>query len=63
MTAKRTVLRRVFLACVLIFDLYVGHTVFYSPLDDWQWSMDMGIEWWLSGMLNGRYVGNLVAVC
>lgn len=61
-TAKRTVLRRVFLACVLIFDLYVGHTVFYSPLDDWQWSMDMGIEWWLSGMLNGRYVGNLVAV-
>lgn len=61
-TTRQTVLRRVLLACILIFDLYVGHTVFYSPLDDWQWSMDMGIQWWLTGMLNGRYVGNLVAV-
>lgn len=62
MTAKQTVLRRVFLVCMLLFDLYVAHAVFYSPLDDWQWSMDMGIQWWLTGMLNGRYVGNLVAV-
>ena len=60
--SKQTALRRVILAAVLLFDLYVARAVFYSPLDDWQWSMDMGIEWWLSGMLNGRYVGNLVAV-
>lgn len=60
--SKQTALRRTVLAGVLLFDLYIAWTVFYSPLDDWQWSMDMGIQWWLSGMLNGRYMGNLFAV-
>lgn len=62
MSAKQSALRRAVLAVVLLFDLYIAWTVFYSPLDDWQWSMDMGIQWWLSGMLNGRYMGNLFAV-
>ena len=47
---------------MLLFDLYVAGTVFYSPLDDWQWSMDTGIWWLETGVLNGRYMGNLFAV-
>lgn len=62
MTAKQTALRRAVLAGMLLFDLYIAWTVFYSPLDDWQWSMDVGIWWLVTGVLNGRYMGNLFAV-
>ena len=62
MTAKQTALRRAVLAGMLLFDLYIAWTVFYSPLDDWQWSMDVGLWWLVTGVLNGRYMGNLFAV-
>ena len=62
MTTRQTALRRTVFAGILLFDLYVAGTVFYSPLDDWQWSMDIGIWWLKTGVLNGRYMGNLFAV-
>ena len=60
--SKQTALRRAVLAGMLLFDLYIAWTVFYSPLDDWQWSMDTGLWWLVTGVLNGRYMGNLFAV-
>lgn len=60
--SKQTALRRAVLAGMLLFDLYIAWTVFYSPLDDWQWSMDVGLWWLTTGVLNGRYMGNLFAV-
>lgn len=60
--SKQTALRRAVLAGMLLFDLYIAWTVFYSPLDDWQWSMDVGLWWLVTGVLNGRYMGNLFAV-
>ena len=62
MTAKQTALRRAVLAGALLVHLYLAWTVFYSPLDDWQWSMDVGLWWLTTGVLNGRYMGNLFAV-
>ena len=59
---KQAILRRAVLAGVLAFHLYAAWAVFYSPLDDWQWSMDTGIWWLVTGVLNGRYAGNLFAV-
>ena len=59
---KQAVLRRTVLAGALLFHLYIAWTVFYSPLDDWQWSMDVGLWWLVTGVLNGRYMGNLFAV-
>ena len=58
----RTV-RRAVLAAVLLWCLFVGWTVFYSPIDDWRWSLDeIGLRWWLEGVYNNRYVGNFFAV-
>lgn len=58
----RTV-RRAVLAAVLLWCLFVGWTVFYSPIDDWRWSLDeIGLRWWLEGIYNNRYVGNFFAV-
>ena len=62
MTTRQTALRRTVFAGMLLFDLYIAGTVFYSPIDDWQWSMDTGIWWLETGVLNGRYMGNLFAV-
>ena len=58
----RTV-RRLVLAAVLLWCLFIGWTVFYSPIDDWRWSLDqLGLRWWLEGTYNNRYAGNFFAV-
>lgn len=56
-------MRRAVLAAVLAFYLFVAWTVFYSPIDDWRWSLDeIGLRWWLEGIYNNRYAGNFFAV-
>ena len=51
------------LAAALIFCLFLAWAVPYSPIDDMQWGLDEpGLRWWLTGALNGRYVGNFFAV-
>lgn len=50
------------LLAALAFSLYLAASVPYSATDDWQWGMEEGIRWWLSGSLNGRYGGNFFAV-
>lgn len=50
------------LLATLAFSLYLAASVPYSATDDWQWGMEEGIRWWLSGSLNGRYGGNFFAV-
>lgn len=57
--------RRLTLAVLLIvfaFWFMTGLTAHYSLTDDRQWGIDIGIYWWLSGVLNSRYVGNFFAV-
>lgn len=50
------------LLAALAFSLYLAASVPYSATDDWQWGMEEGVRWWLSGSLNGRYGGNFFAV-
>ena len=54
--------RRLALAAVLLFDLFLALAVPYSSTDDWLWGMEEGLRWWLGGLLNGRYAGNFFAV-
>ena len=62
-TKKQILVRRAVLAVTLAFYLFVAWTVFYSPIDDWRWSLDeIGLRWWLEGVYNNRYVGNFFAV-
>ena len=62
-TKKQILVRRTVLAVTLAFYLFVAWTVFYSPIDDWRWSLDeIGLRWWLEGVYNNRYVGNFFAV-
>ena len=45
---NQTAVRRAVLCAVLLFDLFIAWTVFYSPIDDWRWSIDeIGLRWWL----------------
>lgn len=50
------------LLAALAFSLFLAASVPYSATDDWQWGMEEGVRWWLSGSLNGRYGGNFFAV-
>ena len=60
---NQTAVRRAVLCAVLLFDLFIAWTVFYSPIDDWRWSIDeIGLRWWLEGIYNNRYAGNFFAV-
>ena len=61
--SKQVLIRRGVLALTLAFYLFVAWTVFYSPIDDWRWSLDeIGLRWWLEGTYNSRYAGNFFAV-
>ena len=59
---RPVLLRRLALAAILLFDLFLALAVPYSSTDDWQWGMEEGLRWWLDGLLNGRYAGNFFAV-
>ena len=50
------------LVVLLLLSLVLAWVVPYSATDDWQWGMEEGIRWWLGGLLNGRYAGNLCAI-
>lgn len=50
------------LAVTLAFYLFVAWSVPCGPVDDFQWGLPQGVRWWLYGLLNGRYMGNLCAV-
>ena len=51
------------LTAALVFYLFLGWTVFYSPIDDWRWGIDsIGLDWWLNAVYNRRYAGNFFAV-
>lgn len=50
------------LAVTLLFYLFLAWAVPYSTTDDLQWGMEQGVRWWRYGLLNGRYVGNLVTL-
>ena len=57
--SKQVLIRRGVLALTLAFYLFVAWTIFYSPIDDWRWSLDeIGLRWWLEGTYNSRYAGN-----
>ena len=60
--SRQTAVRRLALAAVLLFDLFLALAVPYSSTDDWLWGMEEGLRWWLGGLLNGRYAGNFFAV-
>lgn len=49
-------------AGLLAFWMFIGLSVSYCPIDDFQWASDTGLFWWLSGALNGRYVGNMFSI-
>lgn len=42
--------------------MFVALCIPYCPIDDFQWGMEQGLHWWLGGLLNGRYVGNMFSV-
>lgn len=50
------------LALLLAFWMFVALCIPYCPIDDFQWGMEQGLRWWLGGLLNGRYVGNMFSV-
>lgn len=50
------------LLTALVFWFMTGLTAHYSLVDDRQWGIDVGLYWWLSGVLNSRYAGNFFAV-
>ena len=53
--------RAVRLACVLFWGLLAG-AAHYSLIDDMQWAIHIGVDWWAKGVLNSRYVGNFFAM-
>ena len=55
-------LKLALLAAAFLFCLFLAWAVPYSYVDDMQWGMEQGLNWWLGGLLNGRYVGNFFAV-
>ena len=61
MTARRRITLTV-LALLLAFWMFVAWSIPYNPIDDFQWGMEDGLRWWLGGLLNGRYVGNLFSI-
>lgn len=62
MLQKRRRLTLAILLIVFAFWFMTGLTAHYSLVDDRQWGIDVGVYWWLSGVLNSRYVGNFFAV-
>jgi len=50
------------LGVTLLFYLFLAWALPYCPTDDFQWGMEQGVRWWRYGLLNGRYVGNLITL-
>lgn len=53
--------RAVILACFLFWGLLAG-AAHYSLIDDMQWAIQIGVDWWSKGVLNSRYAGNFFAM-
>ena len=41
------------LTAAFLFCLFLAWAVPYSYVDDMQWGMEQGLNWWLGGLLNG----------
>ena len=59
---RKNPLGLVLLAAAFLFCLFLAWATPYSDVDDMQWGLEQGLNWWLGGLLNGRYVGNFFAV-
>ena len=53
--------RGVVLAALAFWGLLAG-AAHYSLIDDMQWAIQIGVDWWRNGTLNSRYAGNFFAV-
>lgn len=49
------------MALLLLFWLFVGANVSYAH-DDWDWGLPAGVEQWLTGYFNNRFVGNFFVI-
>ncbi len=58
---KENKLTAILLLSLLVLWLYIAFSVPYTH-DDWDWGGDIGMEQWLTGSLNGRYVGNFFVI-
>lgn len=55
---SRLLILSVLLACCL----WIAWNNPYAH-DDWDWGLPMGMDWWLTGTLNNRYIGSFFVVC
>ena len=56
--------KRQVVICVMVIWLFFVWIISRTPygIDDWSWGTSGGVEDFLSGRLNGRYVGNLLEI-
>lgn len=55
----RRAVRSLILTALLGCCLWMAWNVPYTH-DDWDWGLPVGMEWWLTGALNNRYMGSFL---